>query len=119
MTRHFRQVLSLARQRLRLALPPSAPPVRVRVELAWGETDAVATVVDEFVNAHAGEQRRRALFGADEVNGDQQQQPAENGPGQKFADRNRPDVGCCDGDAGHVRLPGMLRPVAVAYTGKI
>ncbi len=53
-----------------------------------GETQQVATVMHKLMHVHAFEHGRRALLGADEVNREQQQQAAEDRPGQDFAQGN-------------------------------
>ena len=60
-----------------------------------GKAEKVAAVVQELVHGGAGDQRGRALFRAHEIKGNQQQEAAEQRPGQDLADRNgqRADVG--------------------------
>ena len=48
----------------------------------------VAAVVHELVDVHTLEHRGGALFGAAAVQRQHQQQAAENGPGQQFAQRD-------------------------------
>jgi len=41
----------------------------------------MATIMDEFVNVHPGDQGCRALLGSNEIDGKQEYQPAKNRPG--------------------------------------
>jgi hypothetical protein len=73
-----------------------------------GKPKKVTAVVEKLVDIHARDERRRSLLGADEVDCDQEQETAEDGPWQKFADRNgnRADTGGKN-DIGHdLDLPG-------------
>jgi hypothetical protein len=73
-----------------------------------GETEEVAAVVEEFVDIHARDERRRPLFGADEIDCQQKKEAAEDGPWQKLAGRDsgRAHNGS-KSDIGHrLSLPG-------------
>ena len=48
----------------------------------------MASVVNEFVHVHAANQRGGALFGADEIDRQQENEPGENCPWQPFTQRN-------------------------------
>jgi hypothetical protein len=54
-----------------------------------GETEEVTSVMYEFMHGIAGEDRQRALLGADEIQHNEHQHAAENRPGRHFAQRNR------------------------------
>ena len=52
------------------------------------KAEQVPAVVHELVDIHARDDRGGAFFSADEVDGQQQQQPAEHGPGRQFPERD-------------------------------
>lgn len=63
-----------------------------------GEAEQVTAVMDELVDIHALEQREGTLFGADEVQQDERDQAAENGP--------RDDIG--EGDGRRIAAAGSV-----------
>src|SRR3712207_3093516 len=72
--------------------PTSRPPIkRLRMgsdsRLVAGEAEKVPTVVHELVDRLATDEREGTLLGADEENGEHQQQPGEDRPGQDRADQ--------------------------------
>ena len=74
----------------------------------------MASVVHKFMQIMAGDEGRRALLGADEIDGEESQDPGERRPWENFpdGDRNRPANGSVD-RAAHV-LPLEVRSLAQA-----
>src|SRR5580698_4163374 len=79
----------------RPATTPASMPLTSRALTIVGSPKSVAgkaeqmpPVVDEFVDIHAGEDRGRPLFRADEIERQKENQPAKDRPGQDFANRN-------------------------------
>jgi hypothetical protein len=73
-----------------------------------GKTQKVTAVVEELMDIHARDERRRPLLSADEIDCEQEQKAAKDRPRQKVADRNRnrADAGR-KSDIGHdLNLPG-------------
>ena len=54
-----------------------------------GEGEQVAAIMHEFMDIHAGDERRRSLLRTDEINRQQQDEPGENRPWQKLSDLGR------------------------------
>src|ERR1700730_4043735 len=75
-----------------------------------GEGQGMAPVMHIFMDVMAGDERRRALLGADEVDHEEQENSGECGPRENLADRdcNRPDCWSMD-KAVHV-LPSRVSP---------
>jgi hypothetical protein len=53
-----------------------------------GEAEQVATIMDKFMNVHAGDHRCRAFFGAHEIDCQQEEQSAKDRPWQKLSNLN-------------------------------
>jgi hypothetical protein len=68
-------------------------PLEGGLSLVAGETKEVSSVVQKFVHIHPLDQRRGALFGPDEVDRDDKQQPPENRPGEHLSNRDRDGSG--------------------------
>jgi hypothetical protein len=64
------------------------------------KAEEMTAVVEELMDIHARDERCGALLGADEVDCKQEKKAAEDGPRQKFSDRNRTDIGGKN-DIGH------------------
>src|ERR1044071_7562406 len=62
--------------------------------LVAGEAEQVPGVVHELVERHAREDRRRALFGADEVEQHDRQQRREQRVGDQVPEREQRDARC-------------------------
>src|SRR6478752_7732352 len=95
-----------ANTRMPAIRPASIPrskrlPTMSGTPLVAGEAEKMPAVMHELVHVHTVEKRHRALFGANEIDGDEHQQTAEDRPGQKLANRNRSRYG--DGRKSRVR----------------
>ena len=54
-----------------------------------GEAEKMPPVVQEFVDIHAGDQRRGALLRADEIEREQEEKSAEDRPRHDLTERDR------------------------------
>jgi hypothetical protein len=70
------------------------------------EPQEMPRVMHELVDIGAAEQRRGALFRPDEIDGEQREQAAENGPGQNLADRDDGKGNRLSGRMSHEDLQG-------------
>src|SRR5215469_11607314 len=95
------------------SMPLTSSDRTMALGLMAGEAEQVAPVVDEFVDVHAGEDRRRALLGADEIERHQTNQPGKDRPRQDFPQRdgNGGLDTCVMGD-GHANYPGSCVPAS-------
>src|SRR5215469_9300095 len=95
------------------SMPLTSSARTMALGLMAGEAEQVPSVVDEFVDVHAGEDRRRALLGADEIERHQANQPSKDRPRQDFPqrDRNGGPVACVVGDR-HTKSPGACVPAS-------
>src|SRR4051794_17488634 len=71
----------------RPASMPRTSRARTMPASVAGEAEQVAAVVHELVDEGAGEQRRRALLGADEVHEHDEDHPGEQDVGQQLGGR--------------------------------
>src|SRR5580692_11593233 len=85
-----------------------------------GKAEQVPTVVDEFVDVHSREDRGRPLLRADEIEGEQADQPAKDRPGQNLPDRNldRGLVGAGEVGGAHWASSGSCVPVGAGCRGE-
>ena len=72
----------------------------------------MTAVVHELVHIHAVEDRSGALFGADEIDAEQQQEPGEHDPWKGFAKRDRGEAGGRREMRGRVHAAIILREFA-------
>jgi hypothetical protein len=77
--------------------------------LVAGEAEKVPSVMQELVDIHPADQRRRAFLSADKIDRDHENKAGKNGPWKYFANGNRNGLGrWCKGHGGHRETPEFL-----------